>query len=397
MSVRVVITGIGPVCALGLGREAFADGLRSAASGIRELTLFDAEPFGSILGAEVPDFDVNDYLSGNKAYLDRSSELALAAMRLALDDAGIDDKTTTTAGLALGTAFGSIDTMTLFYEDVLEKGPRYAKPILFPHTYANTAISLIAIEHDMQGYHANFSSGGISSDLALLDAVDQVRHGRCDVVFAGGVEALSETLFNACSLRGWLSPGPTGGDEHCAPFDATRNGFVLGEGACMLVLENEEHARARKANIIAEISTCVAAGDHGTPGSGISPALAALVGRDTLPIDAVVAHANGSVDLDAYEAAGIAAVPALRDTSVTSIKPILGETLGAAGIFQVAAAAVSMQDAQLAPIRDLRSPVSGDVKFVTGRARVGPLNRIATVTLDAGGGVATTLVERESE
>ena len=167
MKKRTVITGVGPVSAVGIGREEFFAGVSGGESGIHSLPA-DDEHAGR-LAATIDEFQVEDYLSSPKAYLDRASELAIAATSLAIADSGVNvqELGTESKGLILGSGWGSLGTMSLFYGDVEKKGPRLAKPFLFPHTYSNTAISIISIEYNLDGHHLNFASGSVSSSCAI--------------------------------------------------------------------------------------------------------------------------------------------------------------------------------------------------------------------------------------
>ncbi len=318
---RVVMTGIGPVSAIGIGREPFFAALREGRSGIGEITAFDTTGYRSKRAAQVVGFNVADYLESQKNYLDHASELAFAAMSLALEDADLDAKTMdgAAAGLLLGSAFGSLATMALFFGDYLQKGPRLVKPVLFPHTYSNTTISLLAIEYNLSGYHVNYSAGSVSAGCALAGGYDLIRQGRANLVFAGGFEGFNETLF--------------------AGYDGT--GRILGEGAGILVLEEFDHAKARGARILGEI---VGAGMTG----GLRIAEAMQLALEGAPfsardLDVVLASANGDLPLDEKEAVAIASLlGGSSEAVVTSVKPLLGETLGASAAMQAMAALGAM-------------------------------------------------------
>lgn len=317
---RVAITGLGPVAANGIGRESVFAAWAEGRSGIKDIASFDASAYPARRAGEIVGFQVGDYLESQKNYLDRASELAFAAMSLALEDADLDPKKVdgTTAGLLLGSAFGSLATMGLFFGDFLQKGPRLVKPVLFPHTYSNTAISLLAMEYNLSGYHANFASGAVSAACALVEGFDLIRQGRNPLVFAGGFEGFNEPLF--------------------AGYSRTAPGLILGEGAGILVLEEEAAARARGARIHGFI-----AGAGMTGGLRIADAMRLAMeqaGFAATGVDRVVSSANGSPELDRKEAEAIASV--VPGAPVTGIKALIGETLGASGAFQVMAALGAM-------------------------------------------------------
>ena len=395
---RVVITGIGPVTAIGHGRDEFTAALFEGKSGIGKLSWRDPSKQKTTMAAEIRNFEIRKYLETEKTYLDRSSQLALAALSLALRDAGIDPASWQgrKPGLVLGTAFGSLETMTIFFADLLQKGPRLVKPFLFPHAYANTAISLAAIEFGLDGFHLNFSSGMISGACAVLAAYDRIRLGKEEVILAGGYEALSTALFLGYESQKELSPGP-GGTEHCAPFGRSRNGFVLGEGSGVIALEELEHALRRGAHIYAEICGAgLAASSPATPAPSNAPCRAmtqALRAADISPGESlyVLANANGSIIGDRAEGQALRHLfgenPRCR---IGTVKPMLGETLGAAGALQIVSAVVAIEKKHLPPALNLEEPEEGfALPFVGDRALAWETNTVLVNSLDSGGAAVT--------
>jgi 3-oxoacyl-[acyl-carrier-protein] synthase II len=224
MPERVVITGVGPVSAIGIGREEFAAALAARESGV----------IGEPPLARIEEFRIEDYLTSQKTYLDRCSEFTLAACALALDDAGLDiaNQPHWRAGLSLGTAYGCLDTLQRFTATLFDKGPRLANPLLFSHAYANTPASLASIEFNLAGYHAVFTDGPASSAMAMVAAAEAIQADRADYVLAGGADALSEPTLAL----------------------ATENNAAPGEGAGVIVLEAPAHAKERGAVIRGEVS-----------------------------------------------------------------------------------------------------------------------------------------------
>lgn len=363
---QVVITGIGPVAALGTGWDEFRESLVAGECGIREVSTFETGDSGRKLAAEIDEFDVEEFLESAKAYLDPSTELVFGAMSLALEDSGIDLEAIeeSRVGLALGSAFGSIETTATFFQDLLDKGPRFVKPFLFPHTYSNTPASLIAIEYGLKGWHSNFASGGVSSILPVVAAFDRIRRGKEDVCFVGGYESLGEILYKGAAQAGLLSP-LDGGSEHCSPFGKDRNGCVLGEGAGIIVMEELSHAMNRGAGIRGLVAGAGVASDSRLAvdrcddGSALAAAMrlalsdaSAKVGE----VDAVCACANGSVALDYNEARAIDRVFGTGNPGlpVSAPKGATGETLGASGVLQVAASLAWMETGSISPIIGLQ-------------------------------------------
>ena len=408
---KVVITGIGPVSAIGVGREAFTRGLHSAVSGIREITAFDASRYGSGLAAEIQDFDVDEYLESQKSYLDRASQLGFAAMSLAIEDADLDLKTLDhdATGLVFGTAFGCLETLGLFCADLLKKGPHFVKPVLFPHTYANTTISLLAMEYGLSGPHMCFASGAAAGAQAILCAYDWIRMGKANVCFAGASESLNEFLFAGYDRSGRLVRREAGRPP--APFDRGRSGFALGEGGAVLVLESAEHAAARGAPVYGEIRGAGAAGENAVDKD--SPAAESRIrramelalaeaGLEAGGLDHVSANANGSISLDRNE---VVAVNRLLDGApghalIASIKSLVGETLGASGPLQMAAAIVALQSGVVPATANLTKPmddVGVRLRFVIGENAQANPQTVLMNTIDPGGSIVSFVLGRGSD
>lgn len=392
---RVAITGVGPVSAIGIGRDDFFEALRNGRSGIGPVAAFSTHGLTSTRAAEVRDFDVTEYLETEKAYLDRASQLAFAAMSLALEDANLNLKNEDRSGIGLifGSAAGCLETATLFFADFLEKGPRFVKPILFPHTYPNTTISLLAIEYGLDGYHLDFASGATSSASALVQAYDRIRTGRDRLVIAGGVEALSPLLYRGYERAGWLSPHDGGGPEGCAPFDAARNGLVLGEGAGILVLEDLERARDRGAHVYGEIAGA------GLSGNGLAPAMRKACRERPgggSGLDYVSAAANGSRAMDQAEEQALRDVlgDRARAVPVSSVKPLLGEVLGADGALRTIAALGAIATHWVPPTLNLRKPAcDAAVNLVRDAGLERSIRRVLVNFADPGGNAASLLLE----
>lgn len=235
---RVVITGIAPISAIGVGAEDFKAGLCQEREGIREIQSFNPEAYEYRLAAECLDFAMEDFVDSQKTYLDRCSELTLAACAMALEHAGLKpgDVKPERVGLILGTAYGPIDTMWAHTQRVQSEGSRRASSILFLHSFVNTPISLASIEFDIRGPVTCFCQGMASAGAALQFAADLIADGRAGVVLSGGVDALSEVVYSALNEEGRLG-----------------NDFIPGEGAAVLVLEPEARARRRGAVPLAEL------------------------------------------------------------------------------------------------------------------------------------------------
>ena len=355
----VVISGVGLVTANACGREDFAAALAAGKSGIGEIVSFDPEGTNRERAAEAPDFDEASYLRSPKNYLDRNSALAFAACEMAVRDAAANlPDEGLTAGISLGSAGGNAESLALFRGQLAEKGPRLASPFLFPHTYMNTTAGLLSIEYGLRGPHWCFSSGASAGLQALGHAADCVALGRADLMIAGGVEAFSEQLFRAALRRGMLSPTDEA-EEMCVPFAECRNGAILGEGAGLFLLEPIERAKARGARIAGRIRGWSEGATAETAMMG------ALNAADMNKVDAVFAAAGGRTHEDEEEAATIAKLFGAKGVPVTALKGLVGETLGASGPINLAAALAAMQKEILPPVGHNRGCAFKRIDLVT--------------------------------
>jgi len=247
---RVYVTGLGPVCAAGVGLEAFATYLWSRLDGLREIAGAGSPPGA---GGQVPQFELSEFVEARHSYLDGHTRLALAAASLALSSARAGGGATDPprSGLALGTMFGNASTQAHFHRLVREKGVRLASPVLFPHTYPNTTNSVLCIQFALRGYNQNFCGDALCGAKAIQAGAWAVRGGLADMMLAGGCEAPGERL-------------------RAMPGEGTEQAPAHGEGACLLALEGEGSMRRRGANPLCELKSVVSRGtglDHAPSGS----------------------------------------------------------------------------------------------------------------------------------
>jgi 3-oxoacyl-[acyl-carrier-protein] synthase II len=362
MTGRAVITGIGVLSSIGQGKDAFWEALRRGATSVRPITLFDTASFRVTSAGEIADFDALAYL-GKKGLrdLDRSTRLVCSAARLALDDSGltISEETTRSVGVAVGTTFGSLHSIAQFDRSGLTEGPRFVNPSHFPNTVINSPASQVSIRFAIKGFNTTLSSGFCAALDALSYAADFIRLGRADAVLAGGVEELCEETFRLFHDLGYLS-GTSGAEPVSRPFDSGRDGFVLSEGASVLVVEGEEHARNRGADILAVI---LGRGNAFDPeadstferaGRGLKTAIAqALEEARVRPkdVDYVCSCANGTPGLDRMEARVLTEIfgEETRRVPVSSIKSMIGETFSASGALAVSAAVGAIRHGFIPP------------------------------------------------
>lgn len=294
---RVAITGVGVVSPVGIGYDEFSESLVHGVSGLDAWSGSD-DP---IWVGELAEFSVNDYLIAEKTYLDRCSELALAATKLCLDHAGLESMPAESerSGLVLGTMFGCAGTMAGYTNRVRQRGTRFATPLLFSHAFVNTPASLVSIDFRLKGYHATVTSGARSGSLALQTALVALNAGHSDAILAGGAEALTPELVAAYRDR---MPDLADPDDY-DPWAG--DGLLLGEGAALLLLETASTAAARGADVLAWLSLAAgshptalwlseANGEQATPAAGPATATAGLWGDALGAADALAAAAGVS-------------------------------------------------------------------------------------------------------
>jgi 3-oxoacyl-[acyl-carrier-protein] synthase II len=342
MSHRVVITGLGIISSIGIGKEEFWKNCLQGTSGIKPVQGFDVSSYRSKLGGQLPEIDFKTFIRPvNLRRMDRIGKIMVSAVRLALDDSGLDLKTedANRMGLSFGTGLGSSDTVDQFFRSLLRDGPVGAAPLLFQTAVPNAISSHCSIEYGIKGLNITFSHKETSTEMAMAYAYHLLREGTVDVVLAGGGDELSEPLYHVYSVLGALSPGKGRDPEGMRPFGRNRNGIVLGEGSGILVLETLEHARMRGARIYAELAGVGMAGStegllrYDLDGDSIAQAMSLAAG-DPSKVDTISAAANSTRDLDRAETRAIKKVFGKRakEISVNSLKSMLGEFDGSGAI-----------------------------------------------------------------
>lgn len=360
---RVWITGIGPITAIGTGRDAFRAGLRAGVSPVRRIDRFDPSPFRSQVAAQIDDFDPAAWMPPKTArQLDRFSQFGLVAGRLALDDAGLrpgedGGAAAERIGIYLGSALGGIAYAEEQHERYLERGIKAVAPNLALAVFGGAAPANLGIALGVRGPILSTANSCASGAVAIGEALGAIRAGDIDAAIAGGAEVpLSPLAFGAFDIIRALSDSRNDDAAHaCRPFDAGRDGFVMGEGATLLVLEAEDVARARGAEPFAEVMGYAATSDAfhmvqpradgREAGRAAVEALAdAGVGPDE--IDWVSAHASSTPLGDIAEARAIALALGERAATVpvSGTKALYGHPLGASGAIEAAICALAIRD-----------------------------------------------------
>lgn len=360
---RVWITGIGPLTAIGTGRDAFRAGLRAGRSPVKRIDRFDPSPFRSQVAAQVDDFDPAAWMPPKTArQLDRFSQFGLVAGQLALEDAGLRPGEGGAAsperiGIYLGSALGGIAYAEEQHERYLERGIKAVAPNLALAVFGGAAPANLGIALGVRGPILSTANSCASGAVALGEALGAIRAGDIDAAIAGGAEVpLSPLAFGAFDIIRALSGGRNDDPEHaCRPFDAGRDGFVMGEGATLLVLEAEDVARARGAEPYAEVMGYAATSDafhmvqpRADGREAGRAAVEAMADAGVAPdeIDWVSAHASSTPLGDIAEARAIALALGERAASVpvSGTKALYGHPLGASGAIEAAICALAIRD-----------------------------------------------------
>ena len=252
---RVVVTGIGAITPLGNNVADTWENMKNGKNGIAPITLFDTEKFKAKLGAEVKDFNPKEYLEVNDILrTDRYAQFAVAAAQQAVDESGIEGMVDPERfSVIFGTGIGGIGTFETEHTKLMEKGPRRVSPLFIPMMISNMATSMIAIRHDCRGSAMPAVTACASGSNAIGEAMRLVRHGYADAVITGGAEAAIVPSAIAGFVNMQALSTSENPNEASLPFDKRRGGFVIGEGAVALVLEEYEHAKTRGAKIYGEV------------------------------------------------------------------------------------------------------------------------------------------------
>ena len=393
---RVVVTGIGMVTPIGVGKEEFGRRLFAGESAIDTIKSFDTSTFSSHLGAEVTNFTPRDFISvKNLRRMDKIALMTAASARMALDDAGIKitegnrDRT----GIILGTAFGATDVTLQFASTLLTEGPALVNPILVPNTVMNAPAGHTSIELGFRGINTTVTHFAVSAETAIAYAAAEIRRGAADFILTGGVDILSKFYYEVLTRFHALS-AQNGGQEACRPFDMDRNGAIAGEGCGIICLESMESAMARGHKPYCEI-TGEGMGSSPTKPTGwpentdgikrtLNRALK-NAGITSADIQAVSAAAQGSMVLDALEAKAYAEIFADSEKNplITSLKGAIGESFSGGGI-RACALALSFENDIMPPVVALTKPLR-PLAFVIGEKKGIVINNAALAGISFGG------------
>jgi 3-oxoacyl-[acyl-carrier-protein] synthase II len=403
---RVWITGIGIVSPIGTGREAFWAGVRAAKSPVRRIDRFDPSPFRSQVAAQVDDFEPLDHMDAKAArQLERFSQFSLAAGRLALADAGLGDGAMGADrdrfGIYLGSALGGIAYAEHQHERFLERGIRSVSPNLALAVFGGAAPANLGIALDLRGPILSTANSCASGAVALGEALRAIRDGTVDAAIAGGAEVpLSPLAFGAFDIIRALSSGSNDAPGRAArPFDAARDGFVMGEGVGLLVLESQAVAEARGATPYAELMGYGSTSDahHMVQPRADGREAARAVGIaladanvEASQIDYVSAHASSTSLGDLAEARALALALGERAATVpvSGTKALYGHPLGASSALETAICALAIRDGWAPGTTNLETldPAIAEVlPGVLKEGRAGTYGRVLSTSFGFGG------------
>ncbi len=410
MQRRVVITGLGAVTPLGLNVEEFWANVIAGKSGVGLITRFDTTDFNVKIAAEVKGFDPENYLDKKEARrTDRFVQFALAAAKMAVDDASltIDESNCEDVGVYIGSGVGGISTVEEQARTLFEKGPSRVSPFMVPMMISDMAAGQVSIMLGAKGPNEATVTACASSAHAIGNAFNAIRYGRAEVMITGG----SEAAITPLSIAGFQSARAlsTRNDEPekaSRPFDLNRDGFVMGEGAGILILEELEHAKRRGAKIYAELVGFGSTGDayHITSpapeGEGAKRAIIRALkdaGLQPDEVQYVNAHGTSTYYNDLYETKAIKAVFGYR-IAVSSTKSMTGHLLGAAGAIEAIITALTLEHQIIPPTINYETPdPECDLDYVPNRARESKIDAAITNSFGFGGHNAVLVLRRYAD
>lgn len=398
---RVVVTGLGVVTSIGHTVDSFWAGLVAGRVGIDRVTLFDPSDFACQIGAEVRDWDVNQFMDAKEARRnDRYTHFGFVAAKQAVADSGIDmsRQDGDRVGVIIGSGIGGMQTYETQLRVMFERGPRKVSPFTIPSLIGNMCSGLVAIELGARGPNFGIVSACASGTHALGEAAHAIRRGDADVMVAGGSEAAITPFAFAsfCAMKA-MSTRNSHPQTASRPFDKNRDGFIMGEGSGVLVLESLEHAEARGARIYCELAGYAATSDafHITQpdpdGKGLSLAMRRALesaGARADSVDYINAHGTSTPYNDKFETLAIKKVfgDHARKVPISSTKSMTGHLLGAAGGIESVVCVKTIEKGIVPPTMNIEEPDPDcDLDYVPNAARQARVRTVLSNNLGFGG------------
>lgn len=414
---RVVITGLGVVSPIGNDLETFWKSLLEGRSGVKRLACFDPTHFTSKIAAEVKNFDPSPFLSAKEIKrMDRFVQFAVVAAKQAMADSKIDMTKEDPAriGVIVGSGIGGLHTIEAEHKQFLalgpEKGPSRISPFIIPMLIVNMATGQISITMGLKGPNSTVATACATGNHSIGDSLRTIQRGDADVMFSGGSEAATTHMgFGGfCALKALSTAYNDCPEKACRPFDKTRDGFIMGEGSGVVVLEELEHALKRNARIYCELIGYGSSGDayHMTApdpegDGGIRCMAASLNDADVKPedVDYINAHGTSTLYNDKIETLAIKKVLGAhaKKVAISSTKSVMGHLLGAAGGVEMVVTALTIKEGIIPPTINYHTPDPDcDLDYVPNKPRAAKVKVAMSNALGFGGHNAT-LVARKFE
>lgn len=413
MRKRVVITGLGCISPLGNSVDQAWQALMAGKTGAGPITHFDASQHKTKFACEVKDFDPAALFGGREARrMDRFTQFALAAARQALENSAlaVDDSNRDRIGVVVGSGIGGIGTLAEQVAVLAEKGPDRVSPFLVPMMISDTAAGMTAIHLGLRGPNMAVVTACASGNNAIGEAAEMIRRGAADVMLAGGAEAaITPITIAGMNVMGALSTRNDDPLTASRPFDKTRDGFVMGEGGVMLVIESLEHARARGALILAEISGYGTTDDAyhvsapAENGSGAAKCMQIAIadaGLNVTDIDYINAHGTSTPLNDKSETAAIKTVfgEQAYKVAVSSTKSMTGHMIGAAGAMEALICTLTFKHNILPATINYANPDPDcDLDIIPNQPRLATPRHVMSNSFGFGGHNATLVFSRFEE
>ncbi|MGD9007326.1 MAG: beta-ketoacyl-ACP synthase II [Desulfobacteraceae bacterium] len=410
MQRRVVITGIGLVTPLGIGVDESWSALCAGKSGIGEITRFDTNGYGTKIAGEVKAFNPNDFMEKKEAKrMETFIAYAIAATRMALEDSGfkIDDTNAHRIGVLTGCGLGGLHMLEVTAHTVETKGPKRASPFFIPMLIGNMAPGMISIIFGAKGPNSSVATACAAGSHAVGDAFEIVKYGRADAMITGGVESvITRTCIAGFGAMKALSTRNDDPQKASRPFDKDRDGFVVGEGSGILILESLDHALERGAKIYAEVVGYGMSGDgyHITSpppdGDGARRCMLAAIeyaGIEPGQIDYINAHGTSTPLNDLYESRAIKATfgDAAKKVAISSTKSMTGHLLGGAGGVETVFSALTIKHGIIPPTINHNTPGDEcDLDYVPNVARKSDVTYAMSNSFGFGGTNASLILKK---
>jgi 3-oxoacyl-[acyl-carrier-protein] synthase II len=407
---RVVITGLGAITPIGIGKEEFWNSLIQGKSGIGYITRFDTTDYDTKIGAEVKDFDPTDYIDKKEAKrMDRFTQFAVAATKLALEDGNIDleKENLDKIGVVVGAGIGGMETLETEFNKMKERGPSRVSPLFIPMMISNMAPGQISMTFGLKGSSMAITTACASGTHAIGEAFEMIKVGKMDMVVAGGTEAaitpISVAGFSSMKALSTQNENP---EKASRPFDKDRSGFIMGEGAGILILEELSHALARGANIYGEIVGYGSTSDafHITQpdpeAKGATRAMEMALeegGADYQEVGYINAHGTSTYFNDKLETLAIKNTfnDYATDINISSTKSMTGHLLGAAGGIEAIATLMAIKEGIIPPTINYENPDEEcDLNYTPNKAVKRDVKYALSNSLGFGGHNASVLFKK---